>query len=917
MNGNHLPAGQPMPGGIGGAASGPGLNGGRRRPQPAYLAHQTAYHHQQHQQHQQHGTMAFPNNWMNPYANAYYAPHQMAHHIQTGHMPNPYSIPSSYTTYPQRSPPLVHQTYPPIVSSSMQAHPQPYARPPPPQQPSPALSTPPPFPTAASPVAPPVPQTPTSTHSSQTGATSLSPIAPRPQAVTPPHAEIQLPSPRLFKYPLPWLSLPGEPFPSRTTKSRRRRRRISVTAVELPSSKQNDTTSEENAKMSSSNDPITADTPRKEATNIITSATHSPAAAITGQSSPQEHAQSPSTPVSHKTVPSVTSTPTTANKSATRSTIPAVPVIPAMPKTSPRELAKCPAESGETATPTGADQSDGSQPPARTAEAKPEIEPTPVQPTRLWSQLLKEKAPTATASNGPSNSRSTATDSGAPSSDAAIMGNGLSGPGSFAKSNTSSLAEALRDYQVSNDHKVAFLEPRGLVNTGNMCYMNSVLQALIFCTPFYDFLDQVNKKAAYSFNSETPVIDAMVMLLREYKVIDSATSVDQLQRRLKSEELEQYGDAFIPEFVYDAMKRLPRFASMQRGQQQDAEEFLGFLLQAIGDECTHVMRQLNEPSAVTTNSSTATFLGASSPTSTNDSSEWLEVGRKQRAAITRSSGHATTPSPISKIFTGLQRSALKAHGHKESVTFQTYQSLQLDIGDAHVNNIVDALKHMAQPENMEFDPQRKTTKQILIESLPPVLILHLKRFKFDPVANGTVKLWTKIDYPLELELPEEMFSPGRRVAFQAEGGGSIKYKLTAAVYHHGKSASGGHYTVDLRRQDDREWIRLDDTVIRRIRSEDVAKASVGRNTAKPITQVSQKHNIISPTAGNRFEGIGDEEGGDDEGWNKVTSTTAGTKKWSSVVNTNGSSNTVPAKNKSVKDSVKDNKVAYLLFYQKI
>jgi ubiquitin carboxyl-terminal hydrolase 10 len=51
--------------------------------------------------------------------------------------------------------------------------------------------------------------------------------------------------------------------------------------------------------------------------------------------------------------------------------------------------------------------------------------------------------------------------------------------------------------------------------------------------------------------------------MREYKVIDSAVSVDQLRRRLKSEELEQYGDAFTPEFVYNAIKKLPRFASMQ------------------------------------------------------------------------------------------------------------------------------------------------------------------------------------------------------------------------------------------------------------------------------------------------------------------------------------------------------------------
>lgn len=39
------------------------------------------------------------------------------------------------------------------------------------------------------------------------------------------------------------------------------------------------------------------------------------------------------------------------------------------------------------------------------------------------------------------------------------------------------LSEALSLYNVDeakDDNKIAFLEPRGLVNTGNMCYMNSV-----------------------------------------------------------------------------------------------------------------------------------------------------------------------------------------------------------------------------------------------------------------------------------------------------------------------------------------------------------------------------------------------------------------------------------------------------------
>jgi ubiquitin carboxyl-terminal hydrolase 10 len=107
-----------------------------------------------------------------------------------------------------------------------------------------------------------------------------------------------------------------------------------------------------------------------------------------------------------------------------------------------------------------------------------------------------------------------------------------------------------------------------------------VLQVLVFCTPFYNFLDQVGKRAAHSFKSDTPLIDAMyvatyspppdtkidnyrIMFMREYKVITSAISVDKLRLRLKEGDFEQYGEAFTPDFVYDVIKSLPRFVTMR------------------------------------------------------------------------------------------------------------------------------------------------------------------------------------------------------------------------------------------------------------------------------------------------------------------------------------------------------------------
>ena len=56
----------------------------------------------------------------------------------------------------------------------------------------------------------------------------------------------------------------------------------------------------------------------------------------------------------------------------------------------------------------------------------------------------------------------------------------------------------------------------------------------------------------------------------------------------------------------------------------------------------------------------------------------------------------------------------------------------------------------------------------------------------------------------------------------------VKYQLIGALYHHGQSASGGHYTLDVlhlnRDLNDRPrqaWIRIDDELVSDVRPEDV------------------------------------------------------------------------------------------------
>ncbi|KAJ4302377.1 hypothetical protein N0V88_002521 [Collariella sp. IMI 366227] len=636
---------------------------------------------------------------------------------------------------------------------------------------------------------------------------------------------------------------------------------------------------------------------------------------------------SPTTPAStHQSKASVaSSTPASSAKLPSRPAAPAVPVVPlvpALPKAAPKEAK--PAVEAETAssdTESTADvpssqQTEPSQPSAEGENVPAETKaPEAAQPTpaparpKLWAGLFSKPAAAAPTTSSAVTAAEPQTNGNAADTSASVPS-----AGSFAKANASSLAEALHAYRATAPDKLAFLEPRGLVNTGNMCYMNSVLQVLIYCIPFYSFLDQVSKKAAHSFKSETPLVDAMIMFMREYKLLDSAPTAEQLKKRLKSEDYEKYGEAFTPEFVYEAIRTLPRFASMRRGHQQDAQEFLGFLLEGLHDESTHVMR-----AAPASTASTAPSSSLPSPTfSTADAADdWLEVGPRQRSAVTRSSGHSATLSPINKIFGGQLRSELRVPGNKNSVTLEPYQPLQLDIGSPEIRNIIDALKGLTRPEIIHGDfnsPHGKdvrATKQVFIESVPPVLILHLKRFQFDAEGyGGTVKIWKKVGYPLEFDFPREVLSRQKRNSIITENSNGPRYRLIGVVYHHGKNASGGHYTVDVRRQDGREWIRIDDTVIRRVRDEDVAEGGAEEEAPK----AGERRDAAVSGLGNRFAGINDEDAGDDDGWKQA----AGGKKWSTVVNgATPATNGQKAAKHMHKESMKENKVAYLLFYQRI
>lgn len=117
------------------------------------------------------------------------------------------------------------------------------------------------------------------------------------------------------------------------------------------------------------------------------------------------------------------------------------------------------------------------------------------------------------------------------------------------------------------------IRPRGLVNTGNLCFANAVLQVLMYCPPFWNlfyelgrFLDGSSENGVST--SKTPLVDATIRFLREFIPKQKAAlegkgkAVERAYNAYREEE-EDIMDSFIPSYVYDALKEKKRFDHMR------------------------------------------------------------------------------------------------------------------------------------------------------------------------------------------------------------------------------------------------------------------------------------------------------------------------------------------------------------------
>lgn len=387
------------------------------------------------------------------------------------------------------------------------------------------------------------------------------------------------------------------------------------------------------------------------------------------------------------------------------------------------------------------------------------------------------------------------------------------------------LAKILQAYVLN--HKSPSIKPRGLSNRSNWCFVNAILQALVACPPFFNLikaLPEATKQAANEdedpSSSPIKILKAVHMFVSEFSPLDSFPKLNRRDKSKKNGDL-PVGKTFEASSIFQLLLNLndDTFKVIE-SRQEDAEEFLTFLLNGLNDEMLALLKVLDDDNDDDNDEAKENGLVNDD---TNEEGEWHEVGARNRSCVTRRVGsissHSLIRTPLANTFQGQTQSCVQHSNSEPTATLQPFFTLQLDIQSDGVKNVADALRHNFSVEALHDYMCPKTKKEIeasrslLLEELPAVLVLHLKRFVYDENSSaGCQKLLKNIDFPVDLEIARDILSLNGKNKYHPK---QRNYKLFAVVYHNGQGASLGHYVTDVYHSG-LGWLHCDDSQIKSV-----------------------------------------------------------------------------------------------------
>jgi ubiquitin carboxyl-terminal hydrolase 12/46 len=328
--------------------------------------------------------------------------------------------------------------------------------------------------------------------------------------------------------------------------------------------------------------------------------------------------------------------------------------------------------------------------------------------------------------------------------------------------------------EITADHVLANEHFYGLINFGNTCYCNSVIQALYFCQPFRDKILQYKQQSKRFGNQRDNLLTCLA---------DLFVSIANQKRRV--------GTIAPKRFVTKLKKENELFDNFM---QQDAHEFFNYLLNAISETLIEDLKRENARNSVN--------------------------GKREASSQSNGPGQSYSESEIGaektwihEIFQGTLTNETRCL-NCETISSKDEDFLDLSVDVQPNVSITYCLRDFSNMETLCGDQKyycenccskQEAQKRMRIKKLPRLLALHLKRFKYMEHLNRHTKLSYRVLFPMELRL--------FNVRDDATNSDRL-YDLVAVVVHCGSTPNRGHYITLVKSHS--FWLLFDDDIVDKI-----------------------------------------------------------------------------------------------------
>ncbi|KAM0667116.1 hypothetical protein ACQRIU_004971 [Beauveria bassiana] len=344
----------------------------------------------------------------------------------------------------------------------------------------------------------------------------------------------------------------------------------------------------------------------------------------------------------------------------------------------------------------------------------------------------------------------------------------------------------------------------GLNNPHNWCYANSTLQSLLASPDFGKELSDSTWSTEYRApKKDTEKIEHAQLMIR---------IVSNLFHWMSTGNLEVMKAQTLMDYSQHICKKSRSNAQFGGTQQQDAQEFMSFLMEHLHDETNS--RRNRKGNAMQPNTKSQPLL---------------------YAAVQYWYNHLQyNESIVDKYWRGLELSTVKCLDcHTKTYTFSPFEWIPAPVALGSTRQTLEQSLHQHIANNtlddFSCDKCRRNTRamqSISFARLPPLLCVCFRRFNYNQ-ATGDIK---KSTAPVTWDFNDFDFSPyffengngrpppgtGDQHAYE----GPFRYECYAVIVHAGSRTDNGHYFAYVRDQsthDPYAWLCCNDSRVTRVR----------------------------------------------------------------------------------------------------